>query len=299
MPNSSFEELVGCPNNSGQIQAAEQWINVLGSVDYYNECGTNGYGIPVNKVGGGYANSGEAYIGLSIRSIYNPLYREFAGTALNFSLIPGKTYNVELHVSFADSCWYATKNVGAYFSAGQPTADSDILLSYEPQVKYAGEAFLTNKEGWTKIEGSFIANGGENFISLGNFDSNEETDTLFVEGGGVFRPAQPYYWTDAYYFIDDVSVTLDTLTGINELENVSIEVYPNPAKNEIFVSITGNQDGNMIFELWDMLGQNAKSVTLKPGMNVINTTELSVGVYHYIVKIKDETKQTGKQVIIE
>jgi hypothetical protein len=53
VPNSSFEENIGCPNNSGKIWLAEPWKSVRGSCDYHHECGTNGFGVPISNAGGG------------------------------------------------------------------------------------------------------------------------------------------------------------------------------------------------------------------------------------------------------
>ena len=77
---------------------------------------------------------------------------------------------MEFHLSLLDSIWYASKNVGAYFSAQQPNSDIDSIESYQPQVRYEGD-FIIEKEGWTRVSGSF--------------DSYEDTEVLFVPGGGA------------------------------------------------------------------------------------------------------------------
>ncbi len=284
VPNPSFEENIGCPFSGGQIDAIAPWVKVDNSPDYFHECGTNGYGIPVNKVGWGYANLGQAYVGLGIRTISDPPYREFIGVLLNSALIPAKRYNVEFYVSFADSIWYATKSIGAYFSVGEPPSNTD-MLSYEPQVKYTGDEFLTDKEGWTKIEGSFIADGGEKFITIGNFDTNEETDTMFVSGGGVFRPNQPDYWRSAYYFIDDVSVTVDTTTGINELEQVKFEVYPNPANEKLIIETEQVNEQNS-FQLMDITGRVVFTLAVQAAKTSVDISMLGTGVYVVVLEQK-------------
>ena len=163
VPNPSFEEHDTCPDNGDQIWLAQPWTNVLGGIDYYHECGISEYSIPVNRGGGGYANSGQAYIGFGVWAIssFGSNAREFVGAELIDALIPGKRYTVEFYISMQDSAWYATKSMGAYLSNILPPWDLDTLFSKEPQVKYEGTEFLTEKEGWTKIEGSFIAEGGE------------------------------------------------------------------------------------------------------------------------------------------
>lgn len=227
--------------------------------------------------GGGYAHSGQAYIGVANWFLNSNNSREYAGVGLTETLIPGKKYKVEFYVSLLDSLWYATKNIGAYFSIGQPLSDISILLSYEPQVKYTGTNFLDDKEGWIKIEGSFFADGGENFITIGNFNDDVNTDTFFVSGGGVFRPDQPTYWSSAGYFIDDVLVTLDTLTSINELQNVKFEVYPNPIKDIVTIETEIREKTEL--QLTDVAGRVLLSIELTNTKATIDMSAFSQGVY--------------------
>lgn len=56
---------------------------------------------------------------------------------------------------------------------------------------------------WTKIEGSFIATGNEQFITIGNFNDNAHTNKVPIAQNSynVFFPD-----SSAIYLIDDVSV---------------------------------------------------------------------------------------------
>jgi hypothetical protein len=56
--------MVECPYTAGQISAVDDWFSVKGSVDYFNTCGTNEYGVPSNKAGFQEASTGAGYIGL-------------------------------------------------------------------------------------------------------------------------------------------------------------------------------------------------------------------------------------------
>ena len=77
-----------------------------------------------------------------------------------------------------------------------------------------------------KISGTFIANGGENYITIGSFKNDAETDTLFI--GGVLN--------FSYYVIDDVLVIEDTTNAISEQGNKrGVNFYPNPTKGKFRV----------------------------------------------------------------
>ncbi len=52
--NPSFEEYLHCPTGAGEFTySVANWYSADGSVDYYNECGLNGSGVPVSFLGGG------------------------------------------------------------------------------------------------------------------------------------------------------------------------------------------------------------------------------------------------------
>lgn len=196
-----------------------------------------------------------------------------------------------------DSVCYAVKNIGVYFSEVQPDPNINTLLSKEPQVKYQGVDFLIEKDGWTKIEGSFIADGEETFLTIGNFDYDEETDTVFVSGGGyVIYPVG--YWDNAGYYIDDVSVTLDTTTNINEAEHVQFKIYPNPASDIITIQTEQAQE-KTVLQLTDITGRVVFSSLLRNTKTSIDVSALPEGIYFYNIFINDLKQQTGKQIIIK
>jgi hypothetical protein len=252
-------------------------------------------------LGGGreYARTGQAYIGLGLRllSEFTPEFREYAGVSLLSALNPSKQYRVVFYVSFADSAWYAGKNIGIHFSGNQPLGNLEYMLTLEAQVKYEGEEFLTNREGWTRIEGIYLAQGGENFITIGNFDDNEETQTAFVEGGAVYIEPwwSPDYWKTVYYFIDDVSVIdVDSLVGVDEVEGLAMNVYPNPAKN--FFTIETGQ-GNGTLSLYDVAGRQVLSILLQSSKQNISVVGIPAGVYVAVVEQKGKAAARRKLVI--
>jgi hypothetical protein len=173
--------------------------------------------------GGGYARTGQAYVDIGM--VHNnhthtlSLEGNFLGSGLNAPLEEGKKYMVEFYLSLFDSARFAGRNIGIHFSVGMPvdvswtaSVKTAHLLSLTPQVRYEGD-FLTDKEGWMPIVGSFIAQGGEKYITIGNFDGYANSDTLNLYEGGVIDGFGLYntdYWEVAYYFIDDVSVVEDT-----------------------------------------------------------------------------------------
>jgi gliding motility-associated-like protein len=207
IPNSSFETNTSCPNSTGQIYYAPPWISpTLSSPDYYNACSTGSWSVPNNLFGSENAHSGIAYVGLDAFAVapgFANSYREYIQTPLNNNLLKGENYCVQFYVSLGDSLSeYAANNIGAYFSTNAISSTNYNVLSYVPQVVNSASNPLTNLTGWTKVSGEFTASGGEQYLTIGNFNDNTTTDTLFIR-----YPSVTYYGNhESYYYIDDVSV---------------------------------------------------------------------------------------------
>jgi len=200
---------------------------------------------------------------------------------------------VEFYVSMMDSLWYASKNIGAYFSAAQPINDVDSIENYQPQVRYDG-GFIVNKEGWTRVSGSFVAQGGERFLSIGNFDTYEATDMMFVSGGGISPSHSATFWESAGYFIDDVSVVPDSITSVQEEEmEHSYKLYPNPNTGSFTLDMDIAETDVAYMDLWSISGQRVTSSVLQSGSNALHF-DLATGLYLYRINVNGITQWTGK-----
>ena len=87
--------------------------------------------------------------------------------------------------------------MGVYFTSDSLITNSSLAYIVTTQIVNNLMNIITDKENWVKIEGSFTASGGERFLTIGNFRSNNETDTTRL------LPNTDGY---AYYLIDDVAV---------------------------------------------------------------------------------------------
>lgn len=83
------------------------------------------------------------------------------------------------------------------------------------------------------------------------------------------------------------SVTIVTSTttclGVNELDNASVLVYPNPATENINVQLS-SQLSNATFEVIDALGKMVMIEKMENVSNTINISTLNSGVYFYQIK---------------
>ncbi|MBI4645637.1 MAG: T9SS type A sorting domain-containing protein [Bacteroidia bacterium] len=148
--------------------------------------------------------------------------------------------------------------------------------------------------GWSKISGIFIAQGGEKYITIGNFNPDTiNADTIFVGGG---HPT----WMCAYYYIDEVLVMLDTTTHVNLSESKlsQIKIYPNPTKEFIYIETKGYYE-EVGFELYDIyntlvLKQNLQNKKIQR----ISLQSIRAGVYFYRITSETNIIENGKLVKI-
>jgi gliding motility-associated-like protein len=151
--------------------------------------------------------TGKGYAGLIPYSPFN-LYREYAQVKLTQSLIKNQVYHVEYFVNHSNRPGAFVSNVDAYFSTLPLTQGSyhyGLLqnVTHPPQIRNRS-GLLKDTLNWMKIEGNFMAEGGEQYLTIGNFYEDAQTNAI----------GEPH---DAYYYLDDVSVRVASCPVVNDL----------------------------------------------------------------------------------
>ena len=226
--NPSFEQYIQCPWGMAQIPFAFPWSDCLGgggSTDYYNYCTSNSGLLGLLSNQNPRTGLGMAGFALYGSWIYHN-YREYISGELYYSLVQDKRYCGELYTSLGNYCKGAVENMGMFFSADTLWNFDTIgtqpgLFSTNPQIENH-KGIIYDTVNWVKVNGSFIANGGEKYLVIGNFKDNLHTNYLEVSYGAV----------SPYYFIDDVSVcecSFDINLGADTAlcESESIILSPN------------------------------------------------------------------------
>ena len=203
--NPSFEEVDGKIKGAGQITLAAPWKSMtLNPVDLYSEgAKADDFGVPENKYGKEKPKTGSNYAGVSFFGYKGRLPRTYLGTRLKEPLKAGKQYCLKFHVSMSDMSKYAVNNIGMYITKDSLEEMSDENLSFEPQIQNYANKVFEKQFLWESICGTYKAEGGEQFIIIGNFASDEKTTQETIRLSREFSGRQMY---DAYYFVDDVSV---------------------------------------------------------------------------------------------
>ncbi len=217
--NPSFEIHSMCPERIdalGIMREVEAWWQpTKGSSDYYNACGARDCQVPRNKLGIQAAHSGDAYCGIYCSK---ENYREYLQTELRSPLQAGKRYRVSFWVSLADKSPHAVATLGAFFSRERLSDTTwNILMQTEevwqpddrlqiiakrciPQVANPFDNILDNAQTWQEVSGEFTAKGGEQYLTIGNFNAFNQSHVVESSNGNPVLQG-------AYYYIDDVSVT--------------------------------------------------------------------------------------------
>jgi len=219
IPNPGFEEKHGCPeiithDYRRSMYYVQNWENAHGgSCDYLHTC------IPdVNFKQGKLSflgemsapRTGQAYIGLVVYTtdkFYGSIdYREIPLIELTQTLEKEVEYELEINIKLAPKSTYSISNFNVYFVKDKKELITennthDILVP-SMMNKFRMLTYqdpITDTSGWTKISFLYIAQGGENYLIMGNFISNERTISSTIKKIST-GPNKPY----CYYFIDDM-----------------------------------------------------------------------------------------------
>jgi len=300
--NPSFENTIPCwifiNLGTWQMQCTNWYSASGGSPDYFSEtydqmC----YALPVPQSTAGYqyARTGVAYVGLApfFTTIF-PSYvnrREYIGGILSDTLKQGHEYCISFYVSVADGMKYVIDGMGLYLSVDSAVDYTiNTNLSFIPQISNPSGNIIYDTLNWVQISGTYIANGGEKYLTIGNFkdDANTAIDSTSAS------------LIESYFFIDDVSV-IDYTVGINEVnDNKDIgKLYPNPARTAVYYESELNDNENGLLELYDMLGNKLSAYKLNHGKNkiTIGTLNYARGVYMVKVNISDRQPEFIKLVL--
>jgi hypothetical protein len=194
--NPDFESYTVCPDAGGQISFATPWIGA-GSVEYNNSCANTispDYGVPGYSARYQYAHSGEGYAALLC--FYNG-GREYLHSKLSDTMILGKSYHLSFYVNLANFSKYSLNNLALSLTDTTISNPNEEVISLLPNIYLFGKPLIKDTMSWQKIEGLYLSNGTESFITIGNFYDDNNTILEIVNPTGV---------NAAYYFIDDVSV---------------------------------------------------------------------------------------------
>ncbi len=226
VPNPSFEDTVSCPLGGDQLYKAINWYSFRNTPDYFHSCCINvncGISVPNNIFGYQYPHSGEAYAGMISFDLTGNNYREYLGVNLQYPTIPNQKYYVTFYVSWGATLGFtiAHNKLGVNLSTVSYSQTNPYPISNNPKAFTYNS--IIDSIGWSKIQLSFTADSAYNYLILGNFFDNSNTDTLNL---GQFN-------VHSYYYVDDVCLSTDSVYCSDFTTNLK---YSNVIKNDLVES---------------------------------------------------------------
>lgn len=205
IPNPSFEEKRSCPVdfNQGSLQNLSSWTQAgRGTTDYFHSCSRN-MGVPENVFGEQEAKDGEAYLGLIAYTPTKRNYREYMQVELTQPLSAGEKYCFTMYVCLAEGSRFSMDGLGALLSTAAIKSDGQSVLRVEPQLKNPKGYYLDGTDEWLRISDVITANGGERWLTVGNFLADDKLNVRKrnLKGSHADNP-----WEHSYYFVDDMSL---------------------------------------------------------------------------------------------
>lgn len=205
VPNGEFDKFKYCPYGFtlDRLTIVPHWRQpTMGTADYFNEC-SEAYSVPKNPMGTQSAVMGPGYIGLVAFAPKEYNTREYIQVKLTEPLEAGEKYCVSFLVSLSDHSQYMIDGFGVYFSQRLIKGDGKKTLNFRPQIEVPEGYLLQDEIDWMEISEVYEAEGGEAFLTFGNFKSDNELNVKYRN----IHIEKPYHaWDFAYYYLDHVSV---------------------------------------------------------------------------------------------
>lgn len=143
--------------------------------------------------------SGNAFAGF-ISWVPGREYREYVTGELAQPLVKGKKYKFRMKISTGAKCPYLVNELGVHFSSSRfEDKKTQFTVNLKPQVWLDVTTTQADPESWIEIENVFIANGGEQYFTIGNF-ANDSVMKI------VKRSITEVNCGYNYYYADDIVV---------------------------------------------------------------------------------------------
>lgn len=218
--NGSFEATNGKVGGRAEYYKADSISSSNNTtIDLYSAdaCGSD-HDVPNNYMGSQGSKSGNNYIGLT--AFYGQemglfktkpgyqQYSEYVQFVLREPLVAGKAYTVTFNFSLAERSAYAVSGLGVYFSNDKLDEKNNAYLDVTPHIIAAN---VQSDTEWNIFTGTYVANGGERYMTLGCFEDYMLVNKVIPENTNNSRKA--------YYFIDDVGVA-PVIIPVNDIASI-------------------------------------------------------------------------------
>lgn len=306
VPNPSFEDYNTCPIGPSCVEYSptyssfnyvKDWVKPVQFTDpdYMNTCAALSSGVQVPEVmfGHQWPRTGNAYAGIiAWQGVYKngnliDDYREYLQCKLLQPMIAGRTYCVSFYVSptIAQKIAYNyvwLDEIGMNFSNTQVSKPAGHNLSLPYSVQNAPGNFLTDSANWIRISTTYLAQGGEQWLTLGCFNNTSSIPLFQQAYPATVDPTLNYR---SYMYFDDLGVYL--INSVDTSYNTFDSFYCLKSAIPMELNSSGN-DGTF---LWNT-GATTKKITVNADGTYwcIAKADCHTSVDTFIVKYQPDKK---------
>ncbi len=188
--------------------------------------------------------------------------REYLATELVEPLISGLEYNINFRLFRHIIYDAAIDKIGIHFSAEQPFYETHEMLPVEPQVEL--DTLITTTDEWVSVSRTYVAQGGERFLTVGNFRGHDEMNYQLM--GLSWKKFQ-----HSYYFFDDMRLTpLESYAHENSIGNPFMW-----NGNRLVCQVNERS----VCAVYDISGRLVEEALLMAGSTQLNLEYLPKGIY--------------------
>ena len=213
--NGSFETVNKKIKAGGMIDYATGWSSPTDNkADVFSASAkSDEYKTPANLYGDTDPLEGSNYAGVIMYSYKDDAPRQYLQAQLTEKMKEDKVYCVKMNVMLSMLSKYSSNNIGIYISKKPLTPEEIETYNIEPQIIHSQNRIFDEQFDWEPICQTYIADGGEEYITIGNFAATEATENEKVKKPKGITGTQA---RGAYYYIDDVSVM--NMAGVESCE---------------------------------------------------------------------------------
>lgn len=139
------------------------------------------------------AISGNSFVGIRVFSLRKDI--EYVQNRLRKPLVKDSVYCFSAYLKLSPGSRYATNAFGFLLTTEKVFIDTDELLSIQPS-KNLNTQILNYKTRWMKVQCTYTAKGGEQYLTLGSFQNHKDLKLIEVPGQSP----------ESYYYLEDVSL---------------------------------------------------------------------------------------------
>jgi len=328
--NGSFEQLHDCPTNTTQLYKAKFWsspnqgwgyesifdtttIEQNGSnPDLFAQCNnfnfeTDSFFVSDFNVG---PFEGENFAGIRtiIRDLVNNLpfflndscyAREYLQGTLKSQLVAGKKYIFSMRVALTKSqeCEKISNKLSILFTSDSLNEYSD-LCGYTPQI--VTNTYFDINDDWMLYQTEYIANGTENYFSIGVFLPNDKLELI---NNPLCEWPYSFPSSRIFYLIDDVRLECIEENGCGlvsngvEIRSQKLNIFPNPAAQQVTLAFSEPINQAVTYTLTDLQGRQLLQGNIQNQETMLDISHLSKGIY--LLNISDAQGNKWNKKIVK